>query len=591
MHFPHPFPQAQGSAARVMARRFGSLLYLLLLPICLSLQAVEKPQISASVDPIEIRPGAMAEYSITFEHGIPDELLPLQLPAGIDAVTTGPQRQIIPKTKRMPGGSVLSWQISATEPGQYEIPPQEYHIGGVPYMTNATKLVVTTNPAYPVTPFDPLMTMRVEKRELYVGEVMPITVSLYIHRRATVHRYGLVELPKDSFAVQRFPLLPEDNIVPMGGQEYHEAAFHSTMSALKPGKMKLGPPTMEVQIEVPLAGNGNYNPLLGSMTDIRRYKPEGNEIELLVKPVPEQGKPKSFSGAVGQFDFSITAEPKQMVLGDPIAIEMVITGTGNFDAIVAPPMTNAENWKIYPARRFSPDGVMSANVPVLDGEKLAVQRLGFTQVIMPKKVVDFIPSFEFSYFDPQEKKYVTRVTEPIPIQVTAAEHPAEAAPLETRVAVPATQEEPEKVPPPKANITDIITFSPRQATWIAASHGLWSDPKFRTANLAICGLLLLLVSVKMTANAISSYRVQARTPQRVLLHELCDRHLSRGRFYQLASTYIQSFATVEAAATPTAQAIVDRHLSLNFAQQQDDANGALNAQERAQVIKALRSLA
>jgi len=566
--------------------------------ICLALSSLTAvaagPRIVASVDPVELRPGGYAAYTISFENGRPDEIAELQLPNGLENASPHPSQlqQVTNINGTQQSSYVLTWQITANEPGEYIIPPQEFHVGGVPYQSNDVRVVVTKNPAYPVTPLDPIMTIQVEKKKMYVGEVVPVTVFLYVHFGSNATRLGLIEMPKDSFAVQRFPLQPEEDVVTMGGQKYRALIFRSTLSGLKPGKLKLGPASMELQVAVSVGGTSNLNPFFGmGPTEIRKFKPQCNEIELTVDPLPTEGRPADFSGAVGDFQIASTADPKQLALGDPIDVEMTISGTGNFDAITPPVLTDSGDWKLYPARRYSPDGNISANIPAVDGNQLAVQRLGFSQIIIPKKRLEAIPPFEFSFFSPSKKKYVTLLTEATPIKVTGVEASPDAGVVSSSSSTSAPDEA-EKVSPPKANLTDILTFAPggnNGSRWLAASRGLWDD-RFLMTNMILCGVLLFMVAAKLGYAALVSYQVKAGTPQRVLWRKLHQHGLSRTRFYELAATYIQNYQATSESLPAASQSIVDRHLELSFANHPQETDVPITEAERSQIMKTLRSI-
>ena len=68
-----------------------------------------------------------------------------------------------------------------------------------------------------------------------------------------------------------------------------------------------------------------------------------------VKPLPADGQPRSFAGAVGNFTHDATSvKPTMVEAGDPVTITAKITGRGDFDRVTAPQMTDPTGWKTYP---------------------------------------------------------------------------------------------------------------------------------------------------------------------------------------------------------------------------------------------------
>src|SRR5436190_1375444 len=127
------------------------------------------PSISAALEPAEIRPGAFTTFTITVENGTPDGAPKLKLPDGLEATTDNPAfgQQTTIENGNMRQASTLTWQINCTKVGEYVIPSQELPIRGQIFKTNEVRLVVKENPAYPVSKFDPLLTLEVDKREFY----------------------------------------------------------------------------------------------------------------------------------------------------------------------------------------------------------------------------------------------------------------------------------------------------------------------------------------------------------------------------------------------------------------------------------------
>ncbi len=49
----------------------------------------------------------------------------------------------------------------------------------------------------------------------------------------------------------------------------------------------------------------------------RKLRPSCNEIEIQVIPLPEEGRPKDFKGVVGDFEITMTADPKNSTWETP----------------------------------------------------------------------------------------------------------------------------------------------------------------------------------------------------------------------------------------------------------------------------------
>ncbi len=138
-------------------------------------------------------------------------------------------------------------------------------------------------------------------------------------------------------------------------------------------------------------------------------------IVLKVKPLPEQGKPKYFRGAVGTFNMEVSTKSQQVKTGDPVTLSMSIYGEGNIQTISEPVLVlnNESDFKLYPAESVT---------QITNREESIRGRKVFDKVLEPQKAtLKSIPEIVFSFFDPREGQYKTITKEPIPIVVEAGE--------------------------------------------------------------------------------------------------------------------------------------------------------------------------
>jgi hypothetical protein len=546
------------------------------------------PKVTATVEPAEIAPGGFALYVITVENGTADAASPLVLPAAVELAHPLPSTGRPRSGDRFQYASSITWQITSDIPGDHVIPAQEIHINGLPFKINATTLLVKEDPDANDKDLEPLMTLEAAKRQIYVGEVIPITVNLYAHRQTFVRRIGLIELPKDNFAIQRFPTQANESIITIGKVPYRAYAFHSTLSALKPGKFKLGPASAEVILDIPSAtGEPFMHPFLSQM-EPRKVRPPCNEIGIEVLALPEAGRPQGFRGVVGDFEISMSASPLVVNVGDPISVDMTITGNGNFDTLTVPELLEADAWKLYPAKRYSMESPDNISAP------LEERQLGFNQVIIPQKALNTIPSYEFSYFSPTQKKYITLRTKPVAIKVRAAPGATAAGAASSAQTGGGASEGSEtpaeltKLAPVQPVITDILTVLPEQAQWLAARPVLWRNQNFIRANGLALGGLAALILGKLFFNYWQERRAATDAPTRKIWQQMRSPTLPRERLYALAFQYIQA----KNLSGPALQPILENHEKLAYAPAREEAGQAqapAPPEEKAAVLAALKS--
>jgi hypothetical protein len=167
-------------------------------------------------------------------------------------------------------------------------------------------------------------------------------------------------------------------------------------------------------------------------------------VEIDVKPLPTAGRPESFSGAVGQFKMTAEGTPRTVQLGDPVAMQLTITGRGNFDRVNAPQLLDPSGWHAYPAKEnWRPDDELG-----MSGTK------SFEIAIVPETKKIEMPRFEFTYFDPVAEEYVTLNSErtPLVVEGNAPPPPPQRAPAVVTAPNPQAPPTPAATPQP----TDIV---------------------------------------------------------------------------------------------------------------------------------------
>lgn len=556
--------------------------------VALSGFALSSPSIAATAvaeaQPREARPNQPIAYSIVVDGGNFDEIPSPRLPPQLVLNSAASQSQEVSIINgRQSIRSRLGWTITASEPGEFVIPPQEVLVGGRTLRTNDVKLLVKegTQPEQQGT--DPLLQISVDKTEFYQGEVVPIKASLYIHRSTNLRRIGLVEVSKDDFAIQRFPQQSEQSLEMIGDQPYYVLTFRSSLTALKTGRLKVGPAAMEILLDMPLQMSPGFpQSFFQQMGEPRKVSVRSPDIAVTVLPLPSENKPANFSGAVGDFTMSATASPSTVTVGDPITVEIAVTGVGNFDALIPPAMTDTKGWKTYPARRYNtsttPDALQSASME---------RQIGFTQVLVPETPVRVVPPFELSFFSPTEKQYVTQRTQPIPMVVNAGKFSGEAA-----AGSPAGASAGAATAPPalEADLTDILMHLPPQPAFLTAvPTPLLRRPAFWIANsIPIATLLGLLVF------ALHRHRQEglANAPDaalKFLWQHLHEPSLSEAEFYRRAAQFIQATGSTEPLSGPI-QAVLERYQALNFSGSAPEPAPTMRSAERSEVLTALAPL-
>ena len=157
--------------------------------------------------------------------------------------------------------------------------------------------------------------IRTKRTDAYVGEALDVEVRLYVDAQIRLEEVtNAPELTSDSFTVQKFPRFEEDS-EQRDGRLYRVVIFRTSLTPTKAGKLEIGPCTIPFVAQVQRQRRNRPKSLFGGLLDDdffdpfgafaerRRFDAKAAAFTLNVKPLPTTGRPKSFSGAVGQFSF------------------------------------------------------------------------------------------------------------------------------------------------------------------------------------------------------------------------------------------------------------------------------------------------
>ncbi|MDP2928918.1 MAG: BatD family protein [Candidatus Omnitrophota bacterium] len=264
------------------------------------------------------------------------------------------------------------------------------------------------------------LTLKADKTNAYVNEIVPVTMKVYVNR-LNVSDIQLPAFNQDGFSKAQFEE-PKQYRERMGGLLYDVLEFRTTIFGTRAGDYKLGPAKLKCNLAVRkrvrnmsalnddfLNDSGMRDPYFEDFfTRYERYPVElkSEEIGLALSPLPHEGRPDDFSGAIGDYQFVYQAGPKKVKVGDPVTLKMEINGTGNFNTVIIPKLENTEGFRVYEPQIKTESG-----------------RKTFRQVLIPESdKVSQTPKAIFTYFDPDKKIYKTIVQESTPLEVEKIAH-------------------------------------------------------------------------------------------------------------------------------------------------------------------------
>jgi hypothetical protein len=445
--------------------------------------------------------------------------------------------------------TTFTYIVTPTKEGVFEIPAIEVSAGGKVYRTSSLVLKVVhqdSNNADRAPNSDKpyFAELVVPKESAYVGEQIPIELRFYFNQRMQYQPYPQGQYPLidgEGFVIKKYSE-PTEKQLESNGRIYHVVVYKTGLTGVKPGKLELQSATQSFLISSPFGMRsvpGFIDPTESFQQQVVDVKTNGASID--IKPLPTAGRPTSFSGAVGDFTLSTSAQPTKVHTGDPVSMKVEIKGLGNFDRIEPPALTNTEGWRTYQP---------SEEIQAMDDLGLSAVKT-FSFPLVAEKAMNSLPTVEFSYFDPNAEKYVTLKSSPIKIEIEGEQLPNMAA----SPAMPNASPAPEIKPRPVLDVLDIRTGQPAPASFLplVKQPAFWIGQAIPTSALLLFGLGLWVRNARLKSRP---YRTRNR--EKRLLWSKVEASSSRPEVLQAAFRLLELNSRQQPSGKTTWPASVDR---------------------------------
>ena len=403
----------------------------------------------------------------------------------------------------------IQYHVTADEPGEYSIGPFTISQDGNQLQGQKVSfsfMDVETDPDMRIGQILP-------DKALYPGQRAKIGIEWWYEKSQAedVFPPRISSLLFDQFEfidkppARRQPILPIETAagqVKLGadvreekidGMPYLVVSAERTLIADRPGEYDLPPMSATVRKVTKWARRrGFFGGIRNEPVEDKPMRAMSEPKKLVVKPLPTDGRPQSFRGAVGS-DFSIDVSANRTVVrvGDPITLSISLRGTGNIENAGLPPLS-ADNG-LDPDSFRLPDGDVTGD---FDGEAKQFQ----VNVRVENEGVREIPSIAYSWFDPDLESYKTARSKPIALSVGEA---TVVSAKDVVSSLPATTSSPTLAS--NGPTTEVGASSPADSS-VGADLSISTDQsvlqsvgvgsaRWLQAALYVCGVLALAVAV------------------------------------------------------------------------------------------------
>jgi hypothetical protein len=300
-----------------------------------------------------------------------------------------------------------TYSLTPKKRGSTNIGQASIEVKGVIYKTSPIKINVTAAVDVPKDPNDPEylasesidLVAEISKTDPYLNEAISVVYKLYIAENTGIRTWNEIDKPRyNDFWSQNIDV--KELKVQEGlykGENYRFVVLKKTvLFPQKTGELSLEPLTLDISVEVPSSRRDIFG--RRATTTVNRTVTAGNR-NIKVKPLPKQGRPENFSGAVGEFDFKVESSKKTLTASEAFNLKLEVSGKGNLMLFELPEPILPSSLEIYDPEhsediRTSLNGTKGR---ILDNYTIVTNESGQYP----------IPPISFSFFNPKTKRYDT----------------------------------------------------------------------------------------------------------------------------------------------------------------------------------------
>jgi len=335
-------------------------------------------------------------------------------------IVGGPDRRLdsVWRNGRFSSTSTLVYTLLPGAAGPAEIPALTIQVDGRPHSTEPIRFevsrVVAGAPPRTLTrqqrgrtetgeDADVFIRSKIGSTEVWAGESVPLTVSLYTAERVTTP--SLTRQPSlSSFWVENIDVNSdaESYKATVEGRRY--LVYPLVRKVLVPqtsGRIEIEPFVMQIPVQT--RGGGDMFDFFSFSRNrpvVRKTQP----LVLNVRPLPSAGRPDDFGGAVGSYKLRVSLDRQEADVNEALALTASVEGEGLLRAVQPPVFDVPPDLKVF-------DPKVGSTSRIVQGKMTS--RKTWEWVLVPLTPGELkLPEVRFPFFDTATGRYVVARQQP-----------------------------------------------------------------------------------------------------------------------------------------------------------------------------------
>ncbi len=331
----------------------------------------------------------------------------------------------------------FTYTYLVSKPGTYTIGAATINVGGKKYRSNGLKISVVREEEEPNSrpasareerqerarqqerPQEASIFIRTILSKTHVHEQEPLTLSykLYFIGADNVQLAGVTKMPDfTGFLKQENDAeQPSAHVETYNGRQYNVATIYKIqLYPQHSGEITITPAQFEVVYTIPGAGQDPFGQLYGYQAHKTLKAPA---VTVQVDGLPQENKPKQFSGGVGHFTMTPTISGTEVSANEPITLRLDITGNGNMKLLKTPEVNWPEGFDVY-------DPKVNNSYQNTDNGMTGTKSIEYLAI--PREPGEYtLPPVTLSYYDSETGGYRTLSTPSYTLRIKRAQKNAD----------------------------------------------------------------------------------------------------------------------------------------------------------------------
>jgi len=334
-------------------------------------------------------------------------------------VIAGPSQQVSQSwaNGKSSFNKTYSYYLLPTQKGTISIKQASIEYNGQVYKTMPLSVKVSDAVEQPRDPNDNSVSINdalylvadVSKADPYLNEPITVVYKLYFSHNIGITNWQELNKPKyNNFWSQNIDikqLVAEEGMY--NGERFRYVVLRKTvLYPQKEGKLEIEPLSLDIDVELPTNRRNVFGQVI--LTKDHKRVSAGSRV-INVKPLPENGKPLGFGGAVGKLDFKVSASRTNLKNGESMELEVLVSGNGNLKLFSLPKPVVPSALEMYdPVHSETVNTPLSGMNGVISDKYTIIPQFKGSYTIKP---------MQFSYFDLGTQKYKTITSSEIIVEV------------------------------------------------------------------------------------------------------------------------------------------------------------------------------